>query len=162
MIKLGTFDPEIQPAALEAYIEYAKHLTGVDDWQDRLRGEAESEWVDFEKFTSGEMKVAEVQSFLKQAGFFPFGKIDGICGYRTNSAIRLFQEYIRTVEGNASIGFPDGKFGAISAGHARRWQQSAKQADWMNISSANPSSECALWLGLLNQLKQTYSADPNA
>lgn len=48
MIKLGSFDPEIQSAALDAYIDHAKHLTGVDEWQDKLRGEAESEWVGFE------------------------------------------------------------------------------------------------------------------
>ncbi len=162
MIKLGTFDSEVQPAALDAYIKHAKHLTGVDDWQDKLRGEAESEWVDFEKLPEGEMTVKEAQSFFKQAGFFPFGKVDGICGYRTNSAIRLFQEYVRTVEGNADIGFPDGRFGPKSASHARRWRQEGKKADWAGVSANNPSPEYSLWLDLLNQFKQHHATNPSA
>jgi len=162
MIKLGSFDREVRPADLKAYIEQAKHLTGVEDWQDKLRGDAESEWVGFEKLPSGEMKVAEVQRFLKQAGFFPFGKIDGICGYRTNAAIRLFQEYVRSVEGDASMGFPDGKFGSVSAGHLRRWVKSGKKADWTNFSYDNSTPESVLWFDLLNQIKQKYSTSPNA
>src|SRR2546422_8899237 len=117
MISLGSYDLETPPAALDAYIQRARHFTGVDDWQNKLRGEQESEWVGFENLPAGEMKVADVQRFLKQAGFLPFGEIDGICGYRTHAAIRLFQEYVRTVEGDSSIGFPDGKFGPVSAGH---------------------------------------------
>ena len=65
MISLGSYDLETPPAALDAYIQRARHFTGVDDWQNKLRGEQESEWVGFEKLPAGEMKVADVQRFLK-------------------------------------------------------------------------------------------------
>ena len=67
------------------------------------------------------MKVAELQQFLPDAGFLPFAKIDGICGYRTAAAIFLFQEYIRTIEGRSEIGFPDGRFGNLFLQNVRHW-----------------------------------------
>ncbi len=161
MITLGSFDPEVQPRELEAYVAHAKQLTGVQDWQgNKLRGEKEGEWVDFQKLADTVMKVKEVQSFLKDAGFFPFGKIDGICGYRTTSAIRLFQEYVRTVEGDASIGFPDGKLGPNAEAHVKRWKAANKKADWASFSSAKPSPEYTKWMGLLGKAKQKYSTTP--
>src|SRR5262245_12514808 len=78
MIKLGIFDSEVQPAALNAYLQKVKGQTVQIMGKDKLRGEANDEWVDFEKLPDGEMKVAQAQSFLKQAGFFPFGEIDGV------------------------------------------------------------------------------------
>jgi peptidoglycan hydrolase-like protein with peptidoglycan-binding domain len=162
MISLGTFDPEVQPAALDEYLKYTKQLTGVQDWSGKkLRGDKEGEWVDFQKLAGDEMKVAEVQRFLKDAGFSPFAKIDGICGYRTISSIRLFQEYVRTVEGDASIGFPDGKLGPTAMAHVKRWKAANKKADWASFSSAKPSPEYTKWMGLLGKVKQKYTAAPN-
>jgi peptidoglycan hydrolase-like protein with peptidoglycan-binding domain len=57
----------------------------------------------------GAMTVAAVQQAL-QTGFFPGGSVYGICGYRTHSAIRLFQEYVRSVEKPPDC-LPDGRFG---------------------------------------------------
>jgi hypothetical protein len=162
MIALGTFDPEVQPAALDAYMKYAKELTGAQDWgTTKLRGEKENEWVSFQKAEASDMKVTEVQRLLNDAGFFPFGKIDGICGYRTTGAIRLFQEYVRTVEGEASIGYPDGKLGPNSVAHLQRWKAGNKKADWTRFSGTNPSTEYTKWMGLLGKVKQKYSAAPN-
>jgi peptidoglycan hydrolase-like protein with peptidoglycan-binding domain len=162
MIALGNFDPEVQPRALDEYLQNAKKLTGVQDWKEnKLRGDRDGEWVDFQKVSGSDMKVADLQNFLKAAGFFPFGKVDGICGYRTTSAIRLFQEYVRTVEGDAGIGFPDGKLGPNGEAHVKRWKAANKKADWTNFSSAKPSPEYTKWMGLLGKAKQKYTAAPN-
>ncbi len=162
MITLGVFDPDVQDRALDEYVQYTHKLTGVQEWSGKrqLRGDKEGEWVNFQKADASDMKVKEVQQFLKDAGFFS-GKIDGICGYRTTSAIRLFQEYVRTVEGDASIGFPDGKLGPTSLNHVKRWKASNKKADWTNFSSAKPSPEYTKWVALLGKVKQKYSATPN-
>ncbi|MCI0698173.1 peptidoglycan-binding protein [candidate division KSB1 bacterium] len=162
MITLGNFDPEVQPRALDEYVAHTKQLTGVQDWKgNKLRGDKDGEWVDFQKLAGSDMKVAELQNFLKAAGFFPFGKVDGICGYRTTSAIRLFQEYVRTVEGQEGIGFPDGKLGPNSEAHVKRWKAANKKADWASFSSAKPSPEYTKWMGLLGKVKQKYAAAPN-
>lgn len=162
MIALGVFDPDVQERALDEYVQYTLKLTGVQEWSGKrqLRGDKEGEWVSFQKMDAGDMKVKDVQQFLKDAGFFS-GKIDGICGYRTTAAIRLFQEYVRTVEGDASIGFPDGKLGPTSMTHLKRWKAGNKKADWTNFSNAKPSAEYTKWMNLLNQVKSKYAATPN-
>src|SRR5262247_772680 len=101
MITLGAYDSNVQREALDDYIEHAKKLTGVENWENKLRGEKDGEWAEFRPLGGSEMTVAAAQRFLRDAGIFPFGKDDGICGYRTLSAIRFFQEYVRAVEGDA-------------------------------------------------------------
>jgi len=162
MIALGNFDSNVETGALDEYKKLVKELTvvGGGQWNNQLRDEGG--WADFKPLAAdNEMKVAEVQQFLKDAGFFPHGKIDRICGYRTTSAIRLFQEYVRTVEGKTEIGFPDGKFGKVSAGEVRRWQANNQKADWTMLSAASPSPEYVQWMALLQKVKEHYLANPS-
>src|SRR5215475_12559113 len=161
MITLGAYDSDIQPSALDEYIEYAKKLTGVESWQNKLRGEKDGEWAEFRPLGGSAMTVADAQRFLKDAGIFPSGKVDGICGYRTLSAIRLFQEYARTIEGDAGIGFPDGVMGPKTIAQANRWRAKNQTADWAGRSAANPSPEYEKWMSLLGKVKQKYSITPN-
>lgn len=162
MITLGTYDPNVQPPALDEYIEHAKKLTGVENWENKLRGEKDGEWAEFRPLGGSAMSVADAQRFLKDAGFFPFGKVDGICGYRTLSAIRLFQEYVRTVEGEAGIGYPDGVMGPKTIAHAKRWKTKNQKAEWAGVSAADPTPEYAEWMSLLRKVKEKYVAAPNA
>jgi len=162
MIALGNYDSNIETGALDEYKKLAKDLTVVagGQWNNQLRDEGG--WADFKPLAAdNEMKVAEVQQFLKDAGFFPHGKDDGICGYRTTSAIRLFQEYVRTVEGKTEIGYPDGKFGKVSVEQVRRWQANNQKADWAAFSAASPSPEYAQWMALLQKVKEHYLANPS-
>lgn len=161
MIALGTMDQDVQPAALDKYLDDLKKLT-VESWGQKLRGEADNEWVAFQPQAAGPMKVRDLQGFLQGAGFFPFGNLDGICGYRTNSAIRLFQEYVRTVEGIAEIGTPDGKFGNKSAAQVQRWQAADQRADWTAFSAAQPSPEFNEWMTLLKNYQAQAVAAPSA
>jgi peptidoglycan hydrolase-like protein with peptidoglycan-binding domain len=162
MITLGTYDSNVQPSALDEYIEHAKKLTGVEKWENKLRGEKDGEWAEFKQLSGSAMTVADAQRFLKDAGIFPFGKVDGICGYRSLSAIRLFQEYVRAVEGEAGIGAPDGRMGPKTIAHADRWRANNQKAEWAGVSAANPSREYAEWMSLLRKVKEKYVAAPNA
>ncbi|HEU0176466.1 MAG TPA: peptidoglycan-binding protein [Blastocatellia bacterium] len=162
MISLGTYDSNVQPSALDDYIEHAKKLTGVESWENKLRGEKDGEWAEFRPLGGSAMTVADAQRFLKDAGIFPSGKVDGICGYRTLSAIRLFQEYVRTVEGVAGIGYPDGVMGPKTIAQADRWRAKNQKAEWAGISAANPIPEYAKWMSLLHKIKEKYLAAPNA
>ena len=56
------------------------------------------------------------------------GTADAICDYRTLSAIRLFQEYVRTVEKLPCD--PDGRFGPQSQRHLKRWIDGGIQTEW--------------------------------
>ena len=72
--------------------------------------------------------VAAVQQALSRTGFFPGARVDGICGYRTRAAIRLFQEYVRSIEGRRCA--PDGKFGPGTAAELTRWLNDDLKANW--------------------------------
>src|SRR5262245_50890381 len=162
MITLGTYDSNVQSSALDEYIEHAKKLTGVETWENKLRGEKDGEWAEFRPLSGSAMTVADAQRFLREAGIFPSGKLDGICGYRTLSAIRLFQEYVRAVEGDAGIGSPDGVMGPKTIAHADRWRAKNQKAEWADVSAADPTREYAQWMSLLRIVKEKYVAAPNA
>ncbi len=61
--------------------------------------------------------------FLKENGFFPNSDLSGIFGYGTQSATRLFQEYVFSIEGDISIGTPDGIAGKNTLDHINHWKQ---------------------------------------
>lgn len=110
MIALGIVDPNLPEAVKTDYFKAVKQATR-QDWGGRLRGEENEKWVTLrESPQPTEMSVKEVQTVLRDADFFPNGKVDGICGYRTASAIRLFQEYLRTIGKEPGV-FPDGVAG---------------------------------------------------
>jgi peptidoglycan hydrolase-like protein with peptidoglycan-binding domain len=167
MIALGSYDSDMESGALDDYKLRVAKLTGVsgEAYASPLRNQLRDEgsWADFKPFKPGdaaaEMTVLEVQQFLKRAGFFPHGKLDRICGYRTKAAIRLFQEYVRTVDAKPEIGGPDGLFGAISVGLARQWG-SSRTADWTAFSPEKPSPVYATWMTLLQTFKARCQADP--
>ncbi|MEL6945842.1 MAG: peptidoglycan-binding protein, partial [Bacteroidota bacterium] len=55
-------------------------------------------------------EVKRLQTFLFDAGFMPRSNKDGIFGYVTQASVRLFQEYVRTMEKIACK--PDGIVGS--------------------------------------------------
>jgi hypothetical protein len=156
MIKLGTCDTGCKPADPNTYFDEI-HEPGMVS-KKQFRGERDDEWLGFS--SSSGNQVATVQAFLKERGFFPFGKIDGLCGYRTASSMRLFQEYVRSVKEDKSIGAPDGIFGGKSLQHMQRWQDNRLHADWNQYTSANAQPEYRKWMGLLADIKAHYLADP--
>jgi hypothetical protein len=162
MISLGTCDASVTKDELAAYRARVKKMTGIvtlSAWDSQLRDEGK--WVDYTTLAAGEpMKVAELQQFLRDAGFRPFGETNGICGYRTTAAIFLFQEYVRTIEGKADIGYPDGRFGKVSYAHVQRWRAGKLRADWAGTSGAEPSPEHAQMMKLLNAAKAHYLENP--
>lgn len=156
MIKLGSCDPNCQPDDPGSYFAQ-RHEAGMRT-KKQFRGERLGEWLPFKPLP--DKQVATLQQFLKRAGFYPFGKIDGLCGYRTSSAMRLFQEYVRSVENNASIGAPDGIFGKKSLAHVDRWRRHRLRADWLDHSATGPQAETHDWLRLLQAVKSHYLNKP--
>ncbi len=160
MVELGAFDDDVALTARQTYLTNARQLMlGTDVvpfFQTQLRGEGE--WKSLTPVSGEPMKVVDIQRFLTATGFFPFGKADGICGYRTTSAIRLFQEYLRT-HGLPAFA-PDGKWGPKTTAQARAWQTAGTTADWAQWSSDRPSPECVAWLSVLAQTQAASVASP--
>lgn len=162
MIDLGCFDPDVSDAACNAYCQELERITrlplaqvkpGVDKLGIHRRAPA----------SSGEMSVAQVQQALRQTGFFPGGKVDGICGYRTQSAIRLFQEVVRSAEGLGGV--PDGRFGPATQAHLQRWLAGGLASTWAPRiaqwrAGSNDLGEYSAWLDLLTRTRGAQRASP--
>ncbi len=163
MIQLGCFDSSVSPAECDAYLKQVEALTRVRmaDIPDGIDKLALARYV---PDPQPSMTVAEVQQGLKSIGFFPGGKVDGICGYRTLSAMRLFQEYVRSVEKLPSL--PDGRFGPNSQQHLRRWLAAGSTPDWAPTidrwrAGASGGTEYTRWLSFLDKVKTHYAGAPS-
>lgn len=126
-ITLGCHDADLPLADVDALFERLRVVSGnpdeaclVDDTGDSVYPRPLG--------AGGPFSVAEAQAALSRIGFFPGGRVDGICGYRTRAAIRLFQEYVRSVEGRPCA--PDGKLGPGTGRELRRWLDEGLTADW--------------------------------
>lgn len=135
------------------------HKDGLTARAVSFRDDDRTTWRSFREGETNE--VAELQKFLRDAGFMPRGVIDGIFDYVTQAASRLFQEYIRTLdpEGDKTM-VPDGIVGNGTMQHIQRWKNQGKVADWGKTSNTNGSQEYNNWLKLLNASKAHYIANP--
>lgn len=96
-------------------------------------------------------QVATLQQNLKTIGFNPKGTADGIFGYRTMSSVRLFQEYVRTIEGDSAIGTADGIAGKNTFTRIDQWIANGKKADWTPADD----KQSKIFSGL-NQLREHF------
>ena len=152
MIQLGSVDAGVPASACEAYAKSVEEITRVSA-SDVAEGSDKLRFTPCVPDGAQPMTVAKVQQALKTTGFFPGGKVDGICGYRTLSAIRLFQEYVRSNEKLSCL--PDGRFGPTSQKHLQRWLDTGAKTRWA------PTTEYTDWLSLLENVKRKYTASPN-
>ena len=163
MIQLGSFDAGVTKTERDDYVKQVETVTRVR-LGEVAEGSDKLQLAACTPSTQSPMSVADIQQGLKAAGFFPGGKVDGICGYRTRSAMRLFQEYVRSVEKQSSL--PDGQFGPSSQQHLRRWVDGHRVHDWAPTierwrTGALGQTEYTEWLSLLGRVKERYAASPN-
>ena len=127
MIQLGSFDTNVTQAQRTAYLQQATAISAghgdqAADGSDKLA------FALYAPEPEQPMTVTAMQQALKSIGFFPGGKVDGICGYRTRAAMRLFQEYVRSVEKLPCV--PDGRFGPSTQQHLQRWISNGVVSEW--------------------------------
>ena len=129
----------------------------------QFRGEATSEWIEPRKIPGNDVKA--LQTFLHKHGFMPGARIDGVFDYWTLSSVRLFQEYVRTVEGKKDFGIADGRVWKGTHNEMMRWQENDLYCAWgpdrstdpqKEFTWSNPSKEYDLWMSLLPKVKQNY------
>ncbi|MBK9335301.1 MAG: peptidoglycan-binding protein [Lewinellaceae bacterium] len=159
---LGNVDADATPASKSDFLSRF-HNTFSDGLKrkQQFRDESNSAWADFKALPGA--GVRELQQFLHDAGFLirP-DTVDGIYGYTTQAAVRLFQEYIRTVKGDASIGVPDGVAGPNTLGQVEKWKQDkVGLCEWARVSPQNPSPEFTQWMQLLAKAKEHFLANPS-
>ena len=155
ILKLGSVDEGKLPQDKFMFLKpYHKGMVAGLQNKKKFRDEANGTWQDFLEVPGGNIK--KLQQFLKDAGFYPNSEVTGIFGYGTLAATRLFQEYVRQVEGNEAIGTPDGVVGPKTWEHINRWQRDGVSCEWGNFSSNKPSEAYNFWMGILDKAKGHY------
>ena len=136
-------------------IQYLKpyHFLGVLKGTRSFRDDDRTTWRRFKETLNTE--VSDLQQFLFKAGFMPRGVIDGVFDYVTQASVRLFQEYVRSIEGVTSM-VPDGIVGKGTWKHINRWKAENKVSEWGKHSTTNPTPEYTQWMNLLSQAKSHY------
>jgi len=155
LLKLGDIDQNTPTVLLDTYFN-PYHGRDMPSMR-KFRGDRNFDWIGFQTIPSDDIK--RLQMFLRETGFQPHGDINGIFGYRTIAGVRLFQEYIRTIEGDPSVGIPDGVVGNKTRFHIDRWKKNGKQAIW-KADTGHQSPEFNQWIEVLNKLKAKYIIDP--
>ena len=160
---LGSVDPGAMPAnKSDFFARFHVDNNGTRLLkQEMFRDESSSLWRDFQVVPAGAgVSIRDLQQFFYDAGFLAReSSIDGVFGYATQAAARLFQEYVRTVLGDASIGTPDGVVGPNTLKHINNWKQNnVGVSDWRN-SAQNPSPEFNQWIQLLEKAKNFFQTN---
>lgn len=162
LLQLGNVDAGAMPPSKTQFFSRF-HATLSDSLKRKLafRDESNSVWKNFQEITGS--NVREIQQFLHEGGFMSRPEaVDGIFGYTTQAAVRLFQEYVRTELGDSSIGVPDGTVGPNTLRHINNWRQNGLGvANWGRSNAANPTAEFSQWLQLLERAKGHFQANPS-
>lgn len=133
------------------------HIDGLLLQKVTFRDDDRTTWRSFRE-TQG-TRVLELQRFLFEAGFMPRCVFDGVFGYVTHAAVRLFQEYVRTFDGISEM-VPDGIVGRGTMKHISSWKQSGRTPEWGSNTSSSPTEEYNKWMELLNKAKSHYINNP--
>ncbi len=153
---IGSCDIGKRPSNRRVYLK-PYHTDGLLIGTVSFRDDDRSKWRSFREGTGNE--VSELQRFLHQAGFMPRGVIDGVFDYVTQASVRLFQEYVRTLESIADV-IPDGIVGKGTMTHIERWKHEEKVSQWGLSSSNNPTKHYNDWMNLLRKAKEHYTSNP--
>ncbi|MDO7170580.1 peptidoglycan-binding domain-containing protein [Mariniflexile sp. AS56] len=153
---LGDCDAGSQPQNRQLYLK-PFHTDGLLVGKVSFRDDDRTKWRSFRE-DSGK-HVSKLQHFLHKAGFMPRASFDGVFGYVTQAAVRLFQEYVRSIEHVKDM-VPDGIVGNGTMKHVERWQQENKVAEWGTRNANNPTKQYTDWMDLLQQAKRHYEANP--
>jgi len=156
VLYLGSCDKGKQPKNRNDFLK-PFHMDGLLINKVSFRDDDRTTWRSFREGDND--AVLNLQQFLFKAGFMPRAAFDGIFGYVTQAAVRLFQEYVRTMEGVKSM-VPDGIVGSGTMSQIARWQQENKVSEWGSITSKNPSEAYTNWMQLLHKAKNHYINNP--
>lgn len=156
LLFLGKVDPGSMPVDKKKYLKPFHGSMTVIQSENQFKDERKKEWKHFQALSGTEKPILELQTFLRDTGFMPNTNLDGVFGYRTFSGVRLFQEYVRTIEGKEIV--PDGIVGDGTRGHIKRWKKEGLRCEW---NKGEPSKDFSQWIQFLVKAKQYYEGEAN-
>ena len=158
LLYLGSCDASKYPNNRKQFLK-PYHKDGLLIGKVTFRDDDRTKWRSFRKVPGTE--VSRLQKFLVKAGFLTQRMNIGVFDYATQAAVRLFQEYVRTIDTEGDIDLiPDGIAGNSTLKHVKRWEEKQKVCDWGPASAAYPSKEYNDWFKLLEKAKVFYKNNP--
>lgn len=156
VLQLGNYDTGKKPANLASFFK-PYHVDGILATTNKFRSDDNNRFEEWEQ--ADENDVQKLQEFLYDAGFMTKKYNEGVYDYVTEAAVRLFQEYMATIENKSCS--RDGKVGPNTWQLINQWPK-GKKCNWhSSITSNNPShKEYTAWMDLLDEAK-TYYSDTN-
>lgn len=149
-LRLGHYDRGTEPASWREYLR-PYHETSMS--RADFRGDINSQWRPPTALDGN--PIVDLQRQLKSLGYMPLGKIDGIFGYRTHSAVILFQEYMRGVVGREALGAPDGLAGPKTLAALQEARMNETHCRWTDATRRKDRP----WLNLLKSIREKYTRD---
>lgn len=154
LIQLGVVDAAVPDAAVNTFVTALERITRLS-LSEVLNSLDKIELRRLPAADDASLTVSQLQAALGIMGFFPGGEVDGICGYRTEAAIRLFQEHVRTIDDVAGM-LPDGLYGPKTHEHLVRYMAGGRRMDWQQVPG-----EYDLWIDFLRSTQANYIASPD-
>jgi hypothetical protein len=152
LLNLGDVDRPSKPANQDAFFaeNNGLYVQGIN--KNKFRDE--NRWKRFE--TKNKVVVYPFQQLLNYVGFLPEIRNKGIFDYYTQSAGRLFQENIRTVLRDTSVGIPDGDIGRKTFTALKNVNFSV----WDSLTQTQ-TTEYDSWRKVLESIQQYYLTNPS-
>jgi hypothetical protein len=164
LLRLGIVDENVRfsPTEKRQFFDRYHHPYGFTNGNLRFRDDSRNEWRKWEPGAGAQVQA--LTEFLQGAGFMPYASHDGIFGYVTQAAVRLFQEYVRTVDSperhraGDPPSWPDGVVGNDTRFYIDAWQREQKQCRWYGSPATD---DYAAWLDWLRRAKRYYTDHPS-
>ncbi len=155
VIYIGHCDAGCIPSEPHTFLGRFHNVPGSIALKDRVsfRDEDRSTWRRFKEVSDGPYNVSAIHDFLHTSGFMPRARNTPVFDYVTQASVRLFQEYLRTMEGISEMR-PDGIVGSQTMAHMQRWQDQRIRCEW---ASGVQSEEYRKWMKTLALAKKTYA-----
>ncbi len=163
LLRLGRVDEDVSFGAAERqeFLRLYHHPEGFDERELRFRDDSRNCWCDWEPI--GGQRVKDLTRLLQSAGFMPYAEHSGIFGYATQSAVRLFQEYIRTIGSpdrharREPPSWPDGVVGQDTRFYLDQWATSGETSRW---ASGEIRPDYRGWMQWLSAATAFYRSHP--
>jgi hypothetical protein len=109
--------------------------------------------------------VRELTQLLQRLGCLPYASHDGIFGYVTQAAVRLFQEYVRTIaypdqhRSGLPPCWPDGIVGPHTRQYLEQFAEASGYCRW-GQRDEEPTADHRRWMEALAYLQRRYITSP--
>ncbi|MGB3798749.1 MAG: peptidoglycan-binding protein [Lewinella sp.] len=165
VLRLGRVDENVRHSDADkaAFLERYHHRYGFKHGEIRFRDDSRNCWYYWENLPGNDIR--ELTHFLQSAGFMPYATHDGIFGYVTQAAVRLFQEYVRSIshaeqhDRRAPPSWPDGVVGSDTRAYLQAWAEGKTQTRW---SDAGATPDYQRWLRWLAAASEHYLSHPSS